>query len=85
MGKTKPYLNQNYDSLKSQAKSSGNLFVDPEFPPEAKSIYQSKEVPSDIVWKRPGVSNKRLRVRCPLCPFGPTLCTPVEYNVTGML
>lgn len=55
MGKPKQFKNQNYDSLKSQAKSSGKLFTDPEFPPEAKSIYQSKEVPN-IVWKRPGVS-----------------------------
>ena len=57
MVKAKLYKNQNYESLRDQAKSSGKLFIDPEFPPEAKSIYQSKEVPSDIVWKRPGVIN----------------------------
>ncbi len=54
--KVVPYLDQKYESLKAEAKSSGKLFVDPKFPAEDKSIYQSKPVPDGIVWKRPGVS-----------------------------
>ncbi len=55
MGKIKAFRNQKYHELRSQAKNAGTLFVDPEFPPEPQSIYQSKPAPSDIIWKRPGV------------------------------
>ena len=39
-----------------QCQSEGKLFVDPEFPPEVKSMYHSRSMPPDQVeWKRPKV------------------------------
>ena len=55
--KVKSFKGQDYGKLKSQSVSTGQLFVDQEFPPEAKSLYFSKQPPGDVEWKRPGVSN----------------------------
>ncbi|VDI30156.1 calpain-5 [Mytilus galloprovincialis] len=48
-----PYKDQHYNKLKKQCISKGELFVDPVFPPDSKSLFYSK-VEKDIVWKRPG-------------------------------
>lgn len=53
-----PYKDQHYNKLKKQCISKGELFVDPIFPPDSKSLFYSK-VEKDIVWKRPGVSIKK--------------------------
>lgn len=58
MDKIKQFKDQDYASLKSQHDSS-NLFVDPEFPAELKSIWHSgKALIEDVTWKRPTVSRK---------------------------
>ncbi|XP_064645832.1 calpain-5-like [Lineus longissimus] len=44
---------QKYNSLKSQCKKNGELFVDPEFPPNTRSLFHSK-IDNSVVWKRPG-------------------------------
>ena len=50
------FKNQNYATLKKRCQSEGRLFVDPEFPPEVKSMYHSRTMPPDQVeWKRPKV------------------------------
>ena len=50
------FKNQNYAKLKKRCQSEGKLFVDPEFPPEVKSMYHSRSMPPDQVeWKRPKV------------------------------
>jgi hypothetical protein len=55
MGITK-FKNQSYGNLKKRCQSEGKLFVDPEFPPEVKSMYHSRSMPPDQVeWKRPKV------------------------------
>lgn len=54
MSEIKPYLEQDYASLKSKAKSSGELFVDDEFPANDKSIFRfTNFLGSQIYWKRP--------------------------------
>jgi len=63
MGEIKQFKNQDYALLKSQHNSS-NLFVDPEFPPNIKSLTYSGKPPAENVewknvqWKRPKVSRK---------------------------
>ena len=59
MVEIKPFKNQDYALLKSQHNAS-NLFVDPEFPANMKSIYHPTTPPTDneIQWKRPKVSRK---------------------------
>jgi hypothetical protein len=58
MVEIKPFLNQDYVLLKSQ-HSASNLFVDPEFPAEFKSINGERGTPTkDIKWKRPKVSRQ---------------------------
>ena len=52
---TDHYRGQKYGSLKKEAIKSGQLFKDPIFPANNKSLFYSKVDP-DIVWKRPGVS-----------------------------
>ena len=50
------FKKQNYAKLKKRCQSEGKLFVDPEFPPEVKSMYHSRSMPPDQVeWKRPKV------------------------------
>ena len=53
--KAVPYQNQDYHKLKKHLKENGQLFVDPEFPPNAKSLFWSKKPPAGITWKRPQV------------------------------
>lgn len=55
---TEPFKGQVYKDLKNKAIKSGALFTDPNFPPRGSSIYFSKPAPTDIIWKRPGVSEK---------------------------
>ena len=49
------YKGQKYAALKKQAKSSGVLFVDPEFPPNLKSLFCNRPKATNIEWKRPHV------------------------------
>ncbi|CAF1216362.1 unnamed protein product [Adineta steineri] len=48
----KPYKNQVYETLKDKHDST-NLFVDPEFPANSKSIYHSGKRLNDVKWFRP--------------------------------
>ncbi len=58
MVEIKPFKNQDYALLKSQHNAS-NLFVDPEFPANSKSLYLPKTPTTvDLQWKRPKVSRK---------------------------
>lgn len=51
------YRNQRFSKLKAQCEKDERLFVDPEFPPETKSLYFSRATPPEPVeWKRPKVS-----------------------------
>lgn len=50
------FKNQRYSKLKGQCERDERLFVDPEFPPETKSLYFSRATPPEHVeWKRPKV------------------------------
>ena len=50
------FRNQRYSKLKGQCERDERLFVDPEFPPETKSLYFSRATPPEHVeWKRPKV------------------------------
>ena len=51
----KHFKEQKYSSIKSEFLKKGELFEDPEFPANSKSLFFSK-VESDVVWKRPKVS-----------------------------
>ena len=51
------YRNQRFSKLKAQCEKDERLFVDPEFPPETKSLYFSRATPPEPVeWKRPKVT-----------------------------
>ena len=50
------FRNQNYQKLKRDCQRRGQPFTDPEFPPQADSLFYSGRNDLDIVWKRPGVS-----------------------------
>ena len=54
---TVPFKGQKYAEIKSNCIKKGALFVDPTFPPSGRSLYYKRAAPSDIVWKRPGVSD----------------------------
>ena len=56
MAKTIEFKNQNYASLKKQALQTSVLFLDPEFPPNEKSISKNFDK-RKIEWKRPKVIN----------------------------
>jgi len=50
-----------FNSIRKKLLASRKLFVDPEFPPDIRSISPSGRLPRDskitrIIWKRPGVS-----------------------------
>lgn len=64
----KPYKGQKYSALKKDCVKKGNLFIDPEFPPNNKSLFFSK-VDSAIEWKRPKVRyfTDTLRGRVLIC------------------
>ncbi|XP_052783914.1 calpain-5-like [Mya arenaria] len=47
------FKNQDYASLKKQAQSTGNYFVDPEFPAQDKSLFYSSGKLTGVTWKRP--------------------------------
>lgn len=54
----KPFKNQVYEDLKSQAQASHILFEDPEFPANDSSLFYKGNVgqlPGQVVWKRPKV------------------------------
>ncbi|XP_077987737.1 calpain-5-like isoform X2 [Glandiceps talaboti] len=48
-----PFKGQKYEDLKKMCQDQGNLFSDPEFPAEDRSIFYSKSVPGQVEWKRP--------------------------------
>ncbi|MEQ2300658.1 hypothetical protein AMECASPLE_027995 [Ameca splendens] len=54
------YLNQNFEALRAQCRSSGQLFCDPTFPAEPQSL-GFKELGRNsakirgVIWKRPTV------------------------------
>ena len=43
---------QDFEELRSAALESGELFTDPEFPPDAQSLFFSKDPPFAFEWKR---------------------------------
>lgn len=48
------FKNQRFSKLKAQCERDQRLFVDPEFPPETKSLFFSRATPPEPVdWKRP--------------------------------
>lgn len=47
------YLGQNYERLRKQAQTSGQLFEDPEFPATNASLYLGGQQKGRIEWKRP--------------------------------
>ena len=49
------FRNQKYAKLKREHQQRGELFTDPEFPPESRSLFLSGTNEHDIVWKRPRV------------------------------
>ena len=49
------FRNQKYAKLKRDHQQRGELFTDPEFPPDSKSLFLSGKNEHDIVWKRPRV------------------------------
>ena len=51
-----PYKGQKYEELKKAAQESGNLFVDPEFAAEDKSLFYTPGKLAGVTWKRPKVS-----------------------------
>jgi hypothetical protein len=51
--KIQHFKGQNYLKLKSDAQSSGRLFVDPLFPASPSSLYYSKSMPERVCWLRP--------------------------------
>lgn len=46
------YKNQKYSSIKSNCLKRGELFEDPEFPANSKSLFYSK-IDNNVEWKRP--------------------------------
>ncbi|GAA6089514.1 calpain-2 catalytic subunit-like [Tachysurus ichikawai] len=54
------YLNQDYEAIRSQCKSQGQLFCDPCFPAAPESLGFKELGPNSskvrgVQWKRPGV------------------------------
>ena len=49
------YKNQKYSSIRGDCLKKGELFEDPEFPANNKSLFYSK-VDNEVEWKRPKVS-----------------------------
>eukprot|EP00095_Tigriopus_kingsejongensis_P007616 maker-scaffold2030_size22264-snap-gene-0.8 protein:Tk07616 transcript:maker-scaffold2030_size22264-snap-gene-0.8-mRNA-1 annotation:"calpain-b-like isoform 2" len=44
---------QEFETLRQEALASGDLFTDPEFPPDDASLYFSQSAPYSFEWKRP--------------------------------
>ncbi|CAF0817426.1 unnamed protein product [Brachionus calyciflorus] len=53
MIKFKPFLNQDYESIRQKLLSTGELFEDDKFPADDSSLYKVKPVDQIISWKRP--------------------------------
>ena len=53
----KSYKDQNYAALKKECVEKGALFIDPEFPPDDRSLFFTKDKIRGVVWKRPKVRN----------------------------
>ena len=49
------FKGQKYTSIKKECLKKGELFMDSEFPPNAKSLFYS-QIDNEIEWKRPKVS-----------------------------
>lgn len=54
------YLNQNFEALRAQCRSSGQLFCDPTFPAEPESLGfkelgRNSSKTRGVTWKRPTV------------------------------
>ena len=43
---------QDFETLKTASLESGELFTDPEFPPDDQSLFFSKDPPFAFEWKR---------------------------------
>jgi len=56
------YKQQKYSSIKSACLKKGELFEDPEFPANSKSLFFSK-IDQDVVWKRPSVSRQLIKTK----------------------
>ena len=52
----KGYKDQDYNKLKEKCRRTGQLFEDPAFPANDRSLFFSQPSPRRFVWKRPGVS-----------------------------
>jgi len=48
------YKGQKYEKLKKELLKSGQLFTDPEFLPNQKSLFYSR-TETEVIWKRPTV------------------------------
>ncbi len=44
---------QDFDALRADCLSRGELFTDPEFPPDDRSLYYSQRPPFQFQWMRP--------------------------------
>ena len=51
----KKYKNQDYETLKKECVTKGTLFIDPEFPPDDRSLSSTPGKFGNVVWKRPKV------------------------------
>ncbi|KAK7090807.1 calpain-5-like [Littorina saxatilis] len=49
----KKYKNQDYSALKKECQTKGTLFIDPEFPPDDRSLSSTPGKFGSVVWKRP--------------------------------
>ncbi|KAL4219876.1 Calpain-5 [Mactra antiquata] len=47
------FKNQDYSKLKKECQTKGNLFVDPEFPAQDKSLFYTSGKLAGVTWKRP--------------------------------
>ena len=54
-----PFKGQKYEKLKKDCLKKGELFKDPEFPANNKSLFYSK-FDEEIEWKRPKVSPENI-------------------------
>ncbi|XP_071086234.1 calpain-5-like [Haliotis cracherodii] len=60
----KKYKGQDYNALKKECKEKGTLFIDPEFPPDDRSLFYTKGKLAGVAWMRPKqiVDNPKLFV-----------------------
>ena len=64
---TKKYKNQDYQGLKKESQTKGTLFIDPEFPPDDRSLSSTPGKFGNVVWKRPKVRvSFMVMVKCSL-------------------